>query len=288
MITTPVDVPVSPPYRDMHWHVRCDPADPYLHDHRPGGQPLLGTVANLDRIAAGLAERVPSGRIVAIEDVRIGRPLIFTSPSPVALDIDATTIGQGSIRAQSSTGGDLANPHVAASFHLAGRFRSAPPFGGQGLTGNAVTASDVYACLFHGPSFRVVGTAALQGEQLVARSANRLPPLRRHSPASAMAPRTIEFGLQCAGLLQLALDGSMAIPLAIARIERFDEFDVGSGEPLHAVASRTADGKFDIAVGHPGGLLVARIIGYATTPLPFAHDNDAARTLASQLRGTVS
>ena len=92
----------------------------------------------------------------------------------------------------------------------------------------------------------------------------------------------IEFGLQSAGLLQLALDGSMAIPLGIEHIARFDDTDVGTGGRLQSIAERTLDGRFTITVGADSATIV-RISGYATTPLPFAHDDRAAGALAKQL-----
>ncbi|MEO7787706.1 MAG: polyketide synthase dehydratase domain-containing protein [Sphingomicrobium sp.] len=273
----------------LHWRVMCDPAEPILADHRPGGAPLLGTVGNLDMIASGLAERVPEGEIVAIEEVRLGPPLIFADKAPLPLDIAADTAtgaatgADGCLAVRSFSAPSPADaPHLAACFRMARRFAPAPAFAAPTPGPDAITTADIYAVLFHGPAFRVIDRAALAGSMLVAASCATLPPLRRPATASRLAPRAIEFGLQAAGLLQLALDGSMAIPLGIERIERFADTDVGTGAALFARAERTPDGRFAIEVGH-GGATIVRITGYATTPLPFAHDDRAARTLAARL-----
>ena len=267
---------------DLHWRATCDPAEPILADHRPGGHPLLGTVGNLEMIAIGLAARVPHGRIVAIEDIRLGPPLIFASDSPQTPDIAAETHADGTIHARSFSAAAPAVPHLEAQFRFARRFAPAPAFVAPDPGPAAVTAAEVYAVLFHGPAFRVIDRATFLGTTLVATSAADLPPLHRHAPASPLAPRAIEFGLQSAGLLQLALDGSMAIPRSIEHIARFADTDVGTGRRLHSIAERTPDGRFTIAVGAAGATIV-RISGYATTPLPFAHDDRAASVLAERL-----
>ena len=267
---------------DLHWRATCDPAEPFLADHRPGGHPLLGTVGNLEMIAVGLAARVPHGRIVAIDDISLGPPLIFASESPQTLDIAAETRADGVIHARSFSAAAPAAPHLEAGFRFARQFAPAPAFVAPDPGPAAVTAAEVYAVLFHGPAFRMIDRAAFVGATVVATSVASLPPLHSHKTASPLAPRAIEFGLQSAGLLQLALDGSMAIPSRIEHIARFAETDVGMGVPLHSIAERTPDGRFTITVGADGATIV-RIAGYATIPLPFAHDDRAASALAERL-----
>jgi len=259
--------------------VECDPTESYLDDHRPGGAALLGTVANLDTIAAALAEIIGDGKLVEIANIRLGPALIFPSAAPIAVDVAAEMLGDGAIAVRTTTGADT---HLTATFRIADHFPPTARCDLRSVAPGAVTAEDIYACLFHGPALRVIDGAERDGDALIAHSARDLPPLRHHSPASPIAPRAIEFGLQSAGLLQLALDGSMAIPLRIARISRFADTDVGESALLHARAERSADGTFDIAIGHAGAV-VARITGYATTPLLFAHDSRAARALADRL-----
>ncbi|MEO5640593.1 MAG: hypothetical protein ABIQ98_02365 [Sphingomicrobium sp.] len=265
----------------QRWRIERDPGDKLLDDHRPGGAPLLGTVANLETIAEALADWIADQTLVAIDDIVLGPALVFATDAPITVDVVAEMRTDGSIEARSSTHSSPA-PHLAATFHLADHFAPAPGFDAPALTPGAVSGEEIYSCLFHGPAYRVIDRAERQGERLFARAAMRLPPLRRGSSASPIAARAIEFGLQAAGLLQLALDGSMAIPLRIARITRFAETDVGGGALLHARTERSTDGTFDIVVGHAGSV-VAHIAGYATTPLPFAHDDRAAGVLADRL-----
>ena len=170
--------------RDLHWRAICDPAEPILADHRPGGRPLLGTVGHLEMVAVGLAARVPHGRIVAIEDIRIGPPLIFASDSPQMLGIAAETRADGTIDARSFSAAAPAAPHLEAGFRFARHFAPAPAFAAPDPGPAAVTAALVYGVLFHGPAFRVIDRAAFLGTMLVASSAASLPPLHRQAANS--------------------------------------------------------------------------------------------------------
>lgn len=54
-----------------------DPRQPYLDHHRPGGEPLLGTVMGIEAMARAARFLHPEGWLTRISDVEIGPPCIL-------------------------------------------------------------------------------------------------------------------------------------------------------------------------------------------------------------------
>jgi hypothetical protein len=73
----------------------------------------------------------------------------------------------------------------------------------------------------------VIDGLEFQDGRMAGRLGPYLPPTHvNRSTTSEVASRLIEFGLQTAGLLELATSGRMMIPHSIARIQRFVPVDV--------------------------------------------------------------
>jgi hypothetical protein len=161
----------------------------------------------------------------------------------------------------------------------------APPVAAQGVGGG-----DIYRLFFHGPAFRVVDRAQYRNARMYCRLAPDLPPSHRgRSTASEMAPRLIEFALQSAGLLELAVSGRMMIPHSVASIERFLPIDVDHAGAIFATAAFDAQdpAAVTIDVTDELGRTALRVVRYRTEPLPFAVNVIASSRLREQLLGNA-
>lgn len=269
-----------------------DPAEPFLADHRPGGEPLLGTVGGLE-ILAGLVVAAGGPAIGWLADVEAIKPIVVAGgrPQPVTArwkPVGGDAAGPGIAAELLTTGAAGETRHVSCVFGL-----SAPGQAEAGPTGHAIARLGgttvgpdmIYGAFFHGPAFRVVAQAGLYDRTMVAQLASPLPRWSTAPGASRIGPRLIEFGLQTAGLLQLARDGAMMIPRRIGRIDRFRPTDVDFNSPLYAIATRSDPdprAPIDVQIVDADGTVHLTISGYCCVPLPFAAD-DAPLTILTDL-----
>ena len=275
------------------WAIAVDPAAPFMADHQPGGNPLLGTVGQLANLSGCGAKIAPGGHLTVIENVSIAAPFIITGTDPRTVDIEIAANDHGSLQqwALSSRSSQETVSHMHATAYYAETWLSAPliapltPLGS--LSAHSVSDQQIYGCFFHGPSFRVVADAAFAGTALHTTSVAQLPAWSSDGLGADCGARLIEFGLQSAGLYLLATEGAMLIPKRIGRIERFAGGDVGDGAVYSAQSSAAAAGSgVDITISNSASQLVVRITNYICEPLPFAHDSAAASLLAAQLNAT--
>jgi Polyketide synthase dehydratase len=272
--------------------VALDPTEPYLDHHRPGGDPLLGTVMSLDlalrTVGADLPERWRTGGVIT--NVEALRPVIVTGAS-ATVTVRAGAQADGHRCAVETHDGDVV-VHLTANIHTDEPGPALAPRQVE-LIGpvHAVDASEVYAVFFHGPAFRVIGRAWMADDAVVAELATGLPALRSADsggPGADALPRLIEAGLQTAGLLDVASLGRMRIPSRIASIRWFGELSELDA-PLFAVAQRSPGGQrsIDIDVVDGDGACRLRIRGYETLPLPFAAASDGVGRLSAAFRRTA-
>ena len=269
--------------RSLTWSVLRDPAEPYLNDHRPGGKPLLGTVGQLDAVAQGLCALMAGKTLIKIIDVEVAAPLIFETDAAQRLIISAELVSDDRLKVVSySQTGATKLVHLTGLFEFGAGFTIGPK--SEIPTFNAASAGqpDIYACLFHGAAFQVVAHAERRGDRMISQSASSLPAWAKRSTASTIKPRLIEFGLQTAGLFQLALDETMMIPKRIGTIERFADADLAD-EPLYAAATVNDAGGMDMQISDGDGTVLLQVRGYVCERLPFRHDNAAATALAQRL-----
>jgi hypothetical protein len=281
-------------------HISCmavlDPQQPYLDHHRPGGDPLLGTVMGIEAMARAVRLLQPEGWISRISDVEIGPPCILNDGEllPRRVRVDADT--EGTIvccKVMPEAHDDSPELHFAARFLVS---HEPPPDGDRidpvcTFQGARVTANDVYALFFHGPWFQVVAEAGMLNGALIARSAFGQHDLFDSSHYE-VGPRSIEFCLQAAGLLELAETGRMMIPHAIRRIERLNVIDESASDRLVAIARRSEKPEgsspevngIDVDAIDAKGRLLMRLTGYETYPLPFAVEHSTALRLQELLR----
>jgi len=158
----------------------------------------------------------------------------------------------------------LSAPAAAAAPH---REQPAPH------NGHLVEADAIYRVYFHGPAYRVLGAAWLDGETTVGRLHAPLPP--DHMPMEAMLvsdPRLIELCFQTAGIRQIGRTGRMSLPHRIARVSLGAASGPRVACPTHAVVRETAGGAVDADVIDDQGRLVLHLDGYETIEVPGSFD----------------
>lgn len=270
--------------------------EPYLRDHQPGGQPLFSTVMGLEAIvAAARRVRASSNAPAVLEDIRTFKPYIARGDGPHVVELGVThsvAPDEGlecTLFSRHPDGTVTVHLRARVSFPTQARPTVTPTPAGSScmpMRTHVPAGVAVYDLFFHGPSFQVVDGFEFQDDQMVCRLRRRLPPSHRNRTAdSETAPRLIEFGLQCAGLLELAVSGRMMIPHSIARIERLVALDYDHpGEILSIARFHSGErSSVDVDIVDEGERLVLRIAQYRTEPLPFAVNQPAVDRLRAEL-----
>jgi hypothetical protein len=143
-----------------------------------------------------------------------------------------------------------------------------------------VRAADIYRVYFHGPAYQVLDSAWRSGDMVIARLAAGLGPA--HVPADrrlVMAPRLIEACLQAAGLWDLGLKGTMALPHRIDSLASFTPRE-DVERPLFAVVRPdVARNAFDADVIDADGDVYVQVRGYRTVEVPAGFDDAAVQPL---------
>lgn len=233
--------------------ITLDPTHPTLDHHRPGEFPLFGTAMGVSAMLGAV------DGATGIDAVSIHRPFLLTDPATQQLFVEIASDGVAA-RVVSDD-----------AIHFEGQVRKTvpkrveidPAFDHD--FSEAVTAAQIYDSFFHGPAFQLVAAARFTGKSLISRIST--------APVTLALPdytRLIEFALQSAGLLELALTGRMMVPDRIAHltVSRRVAFCPRS---VLANATQSAHGLSDISVLADGQPLLT-IEGYATIALPFAFD----------------
>ncbi len=134
--------------------------------------------------------------------------------------------------------------------------------------GPVVGADDIYRIYFHGPAYQVVDAAWRDGDRVVGRLAEDLPPNHRPDNAPLLVePRLIELCFQTSGILELGMTGRLALPLRVGRVSLHPVADqVGRWK---AVVTPRADGRgVDAVVVDDLGHVRIGVEAYETIALP--------------------
>jgi len=287
---------ISSPDGEYWYEIDLDPRAPMLADHRPGGEPLLGTAMSLEAIATAARQHAPARTGVSIKSVEVLSPLIVARGTVRKAEIQLRPVPAGPGR---TIHGALVShgPDAEPVTHLRAWFDYAPwpAIGSQrptlavGCGANAVAGDLVYEEFFHGPYFRVIGNAERAGLGLLAKfSAELQSSAHARGAGTEIAPRLLEFALQAAGLLELSTSGRMMIPHWIQRVERLQDGAV-EGSPLaYAWFDAPVSGaciNIDVTDGRRNAALSVR--GYRTVALPYAPQAAGLDALARRLRLSV-
>jgi len=264
-----------------------DPHEPYLDHHRPGGRPLLGTALALEAMACAVQVIAP-GTPVRASHVVVGEPFIVEGSRGGHVDIEVRThpsrTGFDCVLTSAGRGPDGV-AHFSATLAPATALAASAP--APAPLSQGIGADLVYAHFFHGPALRVVGRAYWQGPQLLADMAGSLANLRAAGECRThIGPRALEFALQAAGLLLLALTGEMRIPAGIRSVCMADGDEGWLHAGCRALARMQPDGTVDISLESGAGTCVAQIEGYRTVPLPFPDGADTRARLRAGLLST--
>ena len=269
--------------------------EPFLDDHRPGGQPLLGTAMGIELMSRAVRRMTAGNAAVphAARHVAVLAPLILRGER-ATVHVHATRqVGsEGSFFLcvlESRPDGAATIPHFEATFleatflDTAGRSAAAVLPSGVALDAEpSAHSADVYALLFHGPAFRVVRSASLAGGGMLCEWQPDLPAWTHAPPDAAMPdPRWTELCLQAAGLLEIATTQRMLIPHRIASVLHCPPAGRQPPRRMFAHAKRAASGEaIDIDLVDQDRQPLLRVSGYETVPLPFDSSSAALQALA--------
>ncbi|MDR1727789.1 MAG: SDR family NAD(P)-dependent oxidoreductase, partial [Acidobacteriota bacterium] len=280
-------------YGGLEVETELDPAkQPFLDDHRIGGTPVLPGVMGVEAMAEAAGLLFPGLRVAAVEDVRFLAPFKFyrDQPRTVTVRVDYSADGADVVADCRLTGSrqlhGQAEPEVTT--HFTGRVRLAAKAAKAGKAkvpdlkaGNAASAEDIYKVYFHGPAYRVMGSAWRSGDAVVARFAAQLPPDREpESSPLVAAPRLVELCFQASSLIGLAGEGRLGLP------DGFRTLTVAAqpkGE-VFAVVAAAGDGSYDVNVIDAKGKVYLALCGYRTMALPETVAEDLAAPLKQALQ----
>jgi NAD(P)-dependent dehydrogenase (short-subunit alcohol dehydrogenase family) len=274
-------------YSGLSAQTTLDPAaQPFLHDHRIDGTPVLPGVMGIEAFAALAGLAVPGLRVADVEQVDFIAPLKFYRDEPRTITVTAVIRPDGAdlvadctLSASRMLAGEQA-PRVTTHFTGQVRLTSAAvedtveqerAEAPGAHEAPAVTAGDIYHVFFHGPAYQVVGEAWHRGADAVARLAGHMPAGNTpETGPTATEPRLAEACFQTAGLWEIGHAGHLALP-AHADLVSMAHQPVPEAE-LFAVAHPAADGSFDCEVLDGDGDVILRVNGYRTvgleSPLP--------------------
>jgi acyl transferase domain-containing protein/acyl carrier protein len=263
-----------------------DPGEqPFLHDHRIEGTPVLPGVMGIEAFAEVTRLLVPDRRVTAVEDVSFLAPFKFFRDEPRTLTVSARVRRDGDdlvadcrlegVRALANQDAPQRTTHFTGSVRLSSRAsereRAALP--AEEETPHA-DPDAIYRVYFHGPAYQVLARAWRSDGGPAGRLASDLPP--DHQPAedrTVMAPRLVELCFQTSGIWEIGRSGRLALPRHVGRVEVLA--DPGEARlPLVAVATPVEDG-FDCRVVDAAGDVVVRLEGYGTVVLPGGVDDEA-------------
>ncbi|MGZ4671885.1 MAG: SDR family NAD(P)-dependent oxidoreductase, partial [Ilumatobacteraceae bacterium] len=271
-------------------HDDLDPTEQsFLDHHRIDGTPVLPGVMGIEGFAESASASATGWRAVAVEDVAFLAPCKFFRDEPRTLEFVARPCADGDeVVADCRLVGrrSLANQPEQITTHFTGRVRlshtpaptrSSDPVGEA--CGTVVDADDIYRIYFHGPAYQVVDAAWRDGDRVIGRIADDLPP--NHRPGNApllVEPRLIELCFQTAGIFELGTTGRLALPLRVAKVSLHPVPDqVGRWK---AVVTPRSDGRgVDAVVIDDLGHVRIGLEAYETIALPGGPDDAALEPL---------
>jgi NAD(P)-dependent dehydrogenase (short-subunit alcohol dehydrogenase family) len=283
-------------YSGLRSETTLDPAaQPFLHDHRIDGTPVLPGVMGIEAFAALASLAVPGMRVADVEQVDFIAPLKFYRDEPRTITMTAVTRPDGAdliadctLSASRMLAGEQ-SPRVTS--HFTGRVRLTAAAAEQeraeapgSRTTPAVTHDDIYHVFFHGPAYQVVDEAWHCGSDAVARLARRMP--AGHTPETehtTTEPRLAEACFQTAGLWEIGHNGHMALPAHVDLVS-MPRRPAPEAE-LFAVAHRADDSSFDCQVLDREGDVVLRVNGYRTVGLDSPLPADLQRPIRDAMSG---
>jgi malonyl CoA-acyl carrier protein transacylase len=271
-------------YGGLAVRTTLDPREqPFLTDHQIDGVPVLPGVMGTEAFAEVASVLCPGFQVAAVEDEAFLLPFKFHRHQPATLHLAASGApgGAGEVLVTAELRSVIQpRPELPAQervhFRARVRMRRERPgprkvaFKKPAAKALSICPEAVYSVYFHGPAYRVIDRASVEGEGVVALMSARLPPNAK--PASAeqvVAPRLVELCFQAAGLWLLKRKETMGLPTSLERVTVYRPEEPGRDERLFAVVEARGDGEaFDARVVDEKGLVHAEVVGYRTVALP--------------------
>ena len=233
----------------------------------------------------------PGYSVAAIENVQFANPFKFYRHQPRTLLLNASlrpsANGELIARTALQSLAPKAQPGPQLKVHFSAEVRLSciktglepvPVEGSQKRSGLSaptldtlsVGAEQIYKVYFHGPAYQVLERAGVDGERAIGLLARDLPSDTRGGVGQwLMAPRLMEFCFQTAGLWQIATQGVMALPMALASAQVFHQLEEAGSHRLYAVAeTKNGGASFDAHVIDDAGVLYVTLSAYRTVQLP--------------------
>ncbi|OBI28615.1 beta-ketoacyl synthase [Mycobacterium sp. E1386] len=274
-------------------HTTLDPATrPFLDHHRIEGTPVLPGVMGMETFAEAARLLAPDLHVAAVENVDFRAPLKFYRDEPRTLTVTALVRPDGDdlvaecrLSAERTLPGSD-QPQRTVHFTGSVRLTAEPPTlaeGGADLGGEvpALSPEQVYRLYFHGPAYRVVGSAWRCDDGAAARFADGLPP-QTDEPV-LIGPRLVELCFQTVGLFEAGTQGVLALPLHVDAVHLNGTPTERAG--LVATARPDGRGGFVCTVRDDEGRTVLRVDGYRTVPLPQPPSAEFVAPIRSVMRG---
>jgi NAD(P)-dependent dehydrogenase (short-subunit alcohol dehydrogenase family)/acyl carrier protein len=273
-----------------------DPAmQPFLHDHRIDGTPVLPGVMGIEAFAEAAVCLLPGWQIAAIEDVNFLAPFKFYRNEPRVVTVEAVIYPErDALLAECHLTGHrpLSNQaELQVTTHFTARVRmtkqSPQEVAGPALgspDGHIIEAADIYRLYFHGPAYQIVERAWWDGSQIVGLMAKGLT--ANHLPSALptlMAPRLIELCFQTAGLWEMGTQGRMGLPQHVDGVALLRAPELADTR-LYAVVTPNPDcGSFDAEVVDAKGNRYLQLSGYRTVAIPNAVDAERLKALRAAM-----
>ena len=283
-------------YSPLTFETVLDPAlQPFLHDHRIDGTPVLPGVMGIEAFAEAAMCLLPGWHVEAIEDVNFLAPFKFYRNEPRALTIETAIHPRGeALIADCRLLGRRPLPNqteLQVTTHFTARVRvtknaptlvTVPPMGTP--EGNILQAADIYRLYFHGPAYQVIERAWWDGKRMVGLMAEGLR--NNHHPAEQptfVSPRLIELCFQTAGVWEMGVQGRMGLPQHIDRVSLLRDLDEAEGRLVAVVTPNLREGSFDAEVVDGKGNRCLQLSGYRTVAVPGAVDAGRLKVLQAAM-----
>jgi NAD(P)-dependent dehydrogenase (short-subunit alcohol dehydrogenase family) len=269
-------------YGGLEAETTLDPRQqPFLYDHALDGTPILPGVMATEAFAEIASVLVPDLTLVSVEDVVFDKPFKFyrNEPASFRLAARAGTMHDGEIVVETRLYSliqprpevpAVAKTHFQARVRLA---RKAPrklrvAFKKPAPRSLDIGQQAIYSVYFHGPAYRVVERAAVDGNVAIGLLARGLPPHTAPPTAAELVqPRLVELCFQTAGLWEITRERRLALPSALRAVRLLRASGPASRRRLWAVAERQPDGSFTTRVVDDSGEVLLELVGYTTVTL---------------------
>jgi acyl transferase domain-containing protein/acyl carrier protein/NAD(P)-dependent dehydrogenase (short-subunit alcohol dehydrogenase family) len=222
----------------------------WLRDHRAVNAGLMPGVVGLEVLAEAASSLAPGLALTGYRDVSFSKPLKVFPGQPVDVIARAR---RGAANGALEVGATLctaSGTHHEGRVLLAGSVAKPASFGA--IPPDPGPAHDeIYRTFFHGPSFRVLATTAVNGASTWGRSVALEPALGEGIPgASRTRALAREVALQTAGVHLLTRFREAALPLGFAAIDVHSSAKPGERvEALATLRAREGDiSTFDVTL----------------------------------------